>query len=44
MREDGCASRMALDSEVEGQRKTGRPKKTWKKLVEVENVKMHFAN
>ena len=30
-REDGHISRRALNFEVEGQRKNGRPKKTWKK-------------
>ena len=44
-REDGHILRRALDFEVEGQRKKGRPKRTWKKQVEVENCeeKMHFA-
>ena len=32
--------RRALDFEVEGQRKKGRPKRTWKKLVEEESVKV----
>ena len=31
--------RMALDFEVEGQRKKARPKRTWKKQVEEECVK-----
>ena len=30
----------ALDLEVEGQRKRGRPKRTWKKQVEEESVKI----
>ena len=30
----------ALDCEVEGQRKIGRPKRTWKKQVEKESVKV----
>ena len=29
-REDGHILRMALDFEVEGQKKKGRPKKTWR--------------
>ena len=29
-----------LDFEVEGQRKKGRPMRTWKKQVEEENVKI----
>ena len=33
-REDGHVMRRALDFEVEGQRKKGRPKRTWKKQVE----------
>ena len=37
-REDGHVLRMALDFEVEGQRKKGRPKRTWKKQVEDESV------
>ena len=35
-REDGLVSRRALDSEVEGQRKKWKPKRTWKKQVEEE--------
>ena len=30
-REDGHVLRRALDFEVEGQRKTGRPMRAWKK-------------
>ena len=30
-REDGHVLRKTLDFEVEGQRKKGRPKRTWKK-------------
>ena len=37
-REDGCILRRALYFEVEGQRKTERPKMTWKKQVEEESV------
>ena len=37
-REDVHALRKALGFEVEGQRKKGRPKRTWKKQVEEENV------
>ena len=33
-REDGHVLRMALDFEVDGQRKEGRPKGRWKKQVE----------
>ena len=32
--------RRALDFKVEGQRKKGRPKRTWRKLVEEESVKV----
>ena len=38
-REDGHVLR-ALDFEVEGQRKKWRPKRTWKKKVEEEIVKI----
>ena len=31
MREDGYIMGISLDFEVEGQRKKGRPKRTWKK-------------
>ena len=40
MREDGHVLRRALDFVVEGQRKKGRPKRTWKKQVEEETVKV----
>ena len=39
-REDGHILRRALDFEVEGQRKKGKVKSTWKRLVEDENVKV----
>ena len=39
-REDGHVLRRALNFEVEGQRKKGRPKRTWKKQVEEESVKV----
>ena len=39
-REDGHISRRALDFEVEGQRKNGRSKRTWKKQVEEESMKV----
>ena len=39
-REDDHVLRRALDFEVEGQRKKGRPKRTWKKQVEEESVKI----
>ena len=39
--ERGChALRMALEFEVEGQWKKGRLKKTWKKQVEEESVRI----
>ena len=39
-REDGHVLRRALDLEAEGQRKKWRPKRTWKKQVEGESVKV----
>ena len=39
-REDGLVLRRALDFEVGGQRKKGRPKRTWKKQVEEKSVKV----
>ena len=39
-REGGHVLRRALDLEVEGQRKKWRPKRTWKKKVEEESVKV----
>ena len=39
-REDGHVLRMALDLEFEGQRMKGRLKRTWKKQVEEESVKI----
>ena len=39
-REDGHVLRRALDFEVDGQRKKGRSKRTWKKQVEEESVKI----
>ena len=39
-REDGHVLRRALDFEVEGQRKKGRVKRTWKKQVEEESAKV----
>ena len=38
--EDGYVMRRALDFEVEGQRKKGRLKRTWKKQIEEESVKI----
>ena len=38
--EDGHVLRRALDFEVEGRRKKGRPKRTWKKQVVEESVKV----
>ena len=39
-REDCHVLRRALDFEVDGQRKKGRPKITWKMQVEEQNVKV----
>ena len=39
-REDGHVLRRALDCEVEGQWKKGRPKRTWKTQDEEESVKV----
>ena len=39
-REDGHVFRKASDFEAEGQRKKGRPKRTWKKQVEEERMKV----
>ena len=39
-REDGYVLRRAVYFEIEGQRKKGRPKRTWKKQVEEESVKV----
>ena len=39
-REDGHVLRRTLDFEVEGQRKIGSPRWTWKKKVEEESVKV----
>ena len=39
-REDGHILRRALNYEVEGQRKKGRPRRMWKKLVEEESMKV----
>ena len=41
--EDGHVSRRALHFEVEGHRKKGRLKKTWKKKVEEESVKVGLS-
>ena len=40
MREDGHVLRKALDFEVDGQRKKGRPKRTLKKQVYEESMKI----
>ena len=37
---DNSVLRVALDPEVSGKRKQGRPKKTWKKQVKKETVKI----
>ena len=39
-RKDGHVLRRALDFAIEGQRKKGRPRRTWKKQVEEESVKV----
>ena len=39
-REDGHILRRPLDSEVEGQRRRGRPKRRWKKQAEEECTKV----
>ena len=39
-REDGHVLRRALDFEVEGQRKKERSKRTWKRQVDEESVKV----
>ena len=39
-RDDDSILRVALDLEVTGKRKRGRPKKTWKKQVEEETEKV----
>ena len=39
-REDGYILRRAFDFEVEGERKKGRSKRTWKKQVEEESGKV----
>ena len=39
-RDDGSVLRVALNLEVSGKRKRGRPKKTWKKQVEEETEKI----
>ena len=43
-REDGHVIRIVLDFEVVGQRKKGRPKRTWKKQVEEESVKVGLSS
>ena len=39
-RKDGQVLRRALDFEVEGQRKNGRLKRTWKRQVDEESMKV----
>ena len=39
-REDGHVLRIALDFDVEGEGKKGRQKRTWRKHVEEESVKV----
>ena len=38
-KEDGNAERKALEFNVEGRRKRGRPKRTWRKQVKKERAK-----
>ena len=40
MMKDGDILRMALDFEVEGQKRKGRLKRTWKRQVEEESMKV----
>ena len=40
LRENGQVLRRALNFEVEGQKKKGRPNRTWKKQAEEESVKI----
>ena len=42
-REDGYVLRRTLHLEVDGQSKKGRPKRTWKKQVEVESLKVGMS-
>ena len=42
-REHGRVLKRALDFEVEGQRKKSRPKRTWKKQVEEEYIKVDLT-
>ena len=42
-REDGHVLRRAVNFEDEGQRKKGKPRRTWKKQVEEESVKIGFG-
>ena len=42
-REDGYVLRKVLDFVVEGQRKNGRPKMTWKRQVEEESMKVSLT-
>ena len=41
-REDDCLLRRALDFEVNGQRKKGRSRRTWKKQIEEEHVRINL--
>ena len=43
-RDDDSVLRVALDLEVSGKRKRGRPKKTWKKQVEKKTEKIDLKN
>ena len=42
-REDGHFLRLALDFDVEGERKKWRPKRTWKKQVQEESMKVGLS-
>ena len=42
-RQDGHILGRALNFEVEGQKTTGRPKRTWKKQVEEESIKVSLS-
>ena len=39
-REDSHVLRNALDFEIDGQKRKGRPKRTWKKWIEEKRVKV----
>ena len=41
--EDGHSFRRQLELEIEGQKKKGRPKRTWKQQVEEESLKVGLS-